>query len=116
MSADLELLDGALPLVRFEPWTWFVMFWEDASETTPSDLTGKAVTAEVRWAGGAETVAVSAVDAGLGRFELSLLAQQTEAMPLGRLAKLYLAVDGDTEAVVPADVLEGLSQEAAPIP
>jgi len=108
-SADLELLDGAIPLVRGDqPWQWFVMFWDDPSETDASDLSGATVTAEIRWPGGAAPVAVEATDPGRGQFALSLTAAETAPLPLGRLSKLYLAVDTDTEAVVPVNVLEGL--------
>jgi hypothetical protein len=108
-SADIEIIDGAVPLVRNdEPWEWFVVFWEDSSETVPTDLTGKTVSAEIRWATGAQAVAVAVTDAAAGQAKLSLTAAETEPLPLGRLSKLYIAIDSDTEGVVPVDVQEGI--------
>lgn len=116
MSADIELLDGAVPLVRNDqPWEWFVHFWEDAAGTDPSDLTGKTASAEIRWRTGSQTVAAAVFGSpDAGQVRLSLTAAQTAAMPLGRLAKLYIALNTDTEAVVPVDVIEGLTIVPAP--
>jgi len=109
MSSDIELLDGAIPLVRGdEPWEWYAHFWEDTAETTPTDLTGKTVSGEIRWILGVQPVTVEVVDAPGGVAKLSLTAAQTEAMPLGQLCKLFLALDTDTECAVPVNVLEGL--------
>ena len=122
-------LDGAVPLVRDEPWEWFVMFWDDVAETIPTALgpkpvrvasearlltpddtpiltAGAVVSAEIRWQGGGQPVTATVTQPGQAR--LSLTAAQTDAMPLGRLLKLYIALDADTEAVVPVDVMEGL--------
>jgi hypothetical protein len=109
-SADLEIIDGAVPLVRNdEPWEWFVFFWEDQAETTPTDLTGLVPSAEIRWQDGAQTVLAEIVDPPTGgQVKLSLAAAETAGMPLGRLSRLYLAIGTDTEAVVPVNVLEGL--------
>lgn len=108
-SADIEILDGAVPLVRNdEPWEWLVVFWDDEGETTPTDLTGKTVAAEIRWAGETQTVLAEIADPTSGQVVLSLAAADTTAMPLGRLAKLYIAIGTDTEAVVPVNVLEGI--------
>ena len=129
MTANLEILDGAVPLVRDEPWEWFVLFWDDVAETQPTALgpkpvltaddnpvltadgnpvltAGAVVSAEIRWQGGEQ--AVTATVTGPGQARLSLTAAQTDAMPLGRLLKLYIALDDDTEAVVPVNVLEGM--------
>lgn len=115
MSSDVELLDGAIPLVRNdEPWEWFVVFWEDPVETVHTDLTGHTVSAEIRWSIGAQPVTTAVLDAAAGQARLSLTAAQTAAMPLGRLSKLYIAIDADTEAVVPVDVIEGLFLPLAP--
>lgn len=119
MSSDIELLDGAVPLVRNDqPWEWFVNFYDDAGETDPTDLTGKTTSAEIRWRGGNQTVAAAVYgDAAAGQVRLSLTAAQTAAMPLGRLSKLYIAINQDTEAVVPVDVIEGafgITEPAAP--
>jgi len=109
MSGDLEIIDGAIPLVRNDqPWEWFVVFWEAPDETTPTDLTGKTIAAEIRWLAGAQPVAAEVVDAAAGVARLSLTAAETTDMPLGRLSRLYIALGTDTEAVVPVDVLEGL--------
>lgn len=109
MSSDIEILDGAVPLVRNdEPWEWFVLFYEDPAETQPTDLTGKTAAAEIRWSLGAQQVIAEVVDAIGGQVRLSLTAAETAEMPLGRLSKLYIALDADTEAVVPVDVIEGL--------
>lgn len=116
MTADVELLDGAVPLVRGDqPWEWFANFWDDVGETTPSDLTGKTVAAEIRWPHGSQIVTATIYDAPMGQVRLSLLAAQTAAMPLGRLSRLYIAIDTDTEAVVPVDVIEGLFGAVAPV-
>jgi hypothetical protein len=107
--SDLEILDGAIPLARGdEPWEWHAVFWEDVGETTPTDLTGKTVVAEIRWSLGAEPVTTEIADAVAGLVTLSLTAEQTAAMPLGQLAKLYIAIGTDTEAAVPVKVVEGL--------
>lgn len=110
MSSDIEILDGAVPLVRNdEPWEWFVLFFEDQAETTPTDLTGRTVSAEIRWSGGVQAVTAEVADPPTsGQASLSLSAEQTTLMPLGRLSKLYIAIDTDTEAVVPVDVQEGI--------
>jgi len=109
-SADLEILDGAIPLVRNdEPWEWHIFFWEDQDESLPTDLTGKLPSAEIRWQGGVQSV--TAAIEGLptaGQVKLSLAAADTADMPLGRLSKLYIALGTDTEAVVAVNVLEGL--------
>jgi len=116
MSADLELLDGAIPLVRNDqPWEWFVNFCEDAAGTDPTDLTGRTASAQIRWRAGSQDVAAEITDAPSGQVRLSLLAAQTAAMPLGRLARLYIALDHDTEAVVPVDVIEGLFGATPPV-
>jgi len=110
MSSDIELLDGAVPLVRNdEPWEWHVFFWEDQDETTPTDLSGKTVSAGIRWSLGAQDVTAEIVDPPTGgQVRLSLTAAETADMPLGRLSRLYIALGTDTEAVVPVDVIEGL--------
>lgn len=109
MSSDIEILDGAVPLVRNDqPWEWFVVFWEDTAETTPTDITGKTVAAEIRWILGAQPVAVELTNAAAGQAKLSLTAAETAEMPLGQLCKLFIAIGTDTEAVVPVNVLEGL--------
>jgi hypothetical protein len=131
MSSDIEIIDGAVPLVRNEPWEWFAVFFEDPSETTPTDLSGDVVfvdveplrtdsgaivmtgtadtvAAEIRWEQGSQSVTVEVVDAVGGEVRLSLTAVQTAAMPLGRLSKLYIAIDAGTEAIVPVEVIEGL--------
>jgi hypothetical protein len=116
MSADVELLDGAIPLVRGdEPWEWYAHFWDDPAETVPTDLTGKTVSGEIRWKLGAQAVTVDVVDRTGGVARLSLTAVQTEAMPLGRLSKLYVAINQDTEAIVPVDVIEGRFGVTEPI-
>jgi len=130
MSADLEILDGAVPLVRNDqPWEWYAVFWEDQAESIPTDLGRRAVTvssgvtvetedgnpittggsqvmAEIRWIGGRQAVATRIT--GPGEVRLSLAAADTADMPLGRLSKLYIAIGTDTEAVVPVNVIEGL--------
>jgi hypothetical protein len=109
MSADVEILDGAVPLVRNDqPWEWFVNFSDDEAGADPTDLAGKTTAAEIRWRGGSQAVTAAIYDAAAGQVRLSLTAAQTAAMPLGRLSKLYIALDADTEAVVPVDVIEGL--------
>lgn len=109
MPPDLELLDGAVPLVRGdEPWEWFAVFWEDIEETTPTDLTGKTVAAEIRWILGAQAVTVDVADPASGQARLSLTAAETESLPLGQLCKLFLAIGTNTEGVVPVNVVEGL--------
>jgi len=109
-SSDLEIIDGAVPLVRNdEPWEWHVFFWEDQSESLPTDLTGQTASAEIRWASGIQTVLAEIVDPPTGgHLKLSLAAAETADMPLGRLSKLYIAIGTDTEAVVPVNVIEGL--------
>jgi hypothetical protein len=109
-SADLEILDGAVPLVRNdEPWEWHVFFWEDQAETMPTDLTGQTPAAEIRWQGGVQAVLAEIVEPPTGgQVRLSLAAADTVEMPLGRLSKLYIAIGTDTEAVVPVNVIEGL--------
>lgn len=110
MSADLEIIDGAVPLVRNdEPWEWHVFFWEDPGEDNPTDLTGKTVSAEIRWVSGTQTVTAAVLDPPTeGHVQLSLTAAETADMPLGRLSKLFIAIGTDTEAVVPVNVIEGL--------
>ena len=109
MSADLELLDGAVPLVRNdEPWEWYAVFWDDFEETAPTDLTGKTVSAEIRWILGAVPVTTEITEPTAGQVRLSLTAAATADMPLGQLCKLFIAIGTDTEAVVPVNVLEGL--------
>lgn len=117
MSADVELLDGAVPLVRHDhPWEWFVNFYDDAAASDPTDLTGKTTSAEIRWRSGSQIVAAAVHgDATDGQVRLSLTAEQTEALPLGRLSKLYIAINQDTEAVVPVDVIEGRFGITAPL-
>lgn len=110
MSSDIEILDGAVPLVRNDqPWEWFVVFFEDAAEEMPTDLTGHALSAKIRWAGGEQQVTTQITDPVAGQARLSLTAAQTELMPYGRLSKLYIAIDTDTEAIVPVNVLEGIT-------
>jgi hypothetical protein len=117
MSSDVEILDGAIPLVRHDhPWEWFVYFHESADETDPTDLTGKTLSAEIRWRGGSQVVAAAVHgDAIDGVARLSLTAAQTAAMPLGRLSRLFIALNQDTEAIVPIDVIEGRFGVTAPI-
>ena len=102
-TAEIPLLDDAIPLVRDEPWEWFALFLDDAQ--APTDLTGDTVSAELRWTVGEVTVAAEVVDTGLVR--LSLTAEQTAAMPFGQLLQLFLAINTDTEGVIPVVVLEG---------
>ena len=104
-TAEIPLLDGAVPLVRDEPWEWFVVF-EDGPGV-PSDLTGKTVAAELRWQTGEQAVTAAPVEGAAGQVRLSLAAEATAAMPFGQLLNLYISIDNDTEGVVPVVVLEG---------
>jgi hypothetical protein len=116
MSSDLELLDGAIPLVRNDqPWEWFVNFYDDPEAADPTDLTGHTASAQIRWRAGSQDVTAEITNPLTGQVRLSLLASQTAAMPLGRLSKLYIAIDTDTEAVVPVDVIEGLFGVTEPV-
>lgn len=110
MSSDIEILDGAVPLVRNDqPWEWFVVFFEDQAEETPTDLTGHTISAKIRWSDGEQVVTVQITDPLAGQAKLSLTAAQTVPMPDGRLSKLYIAIDTDTEAIVPVNVVEGIT-------
>lgn len=103
LSNEIPLLDGAIPLVRDEPWIWHALFMDDIN--SPTDLSGKTVTAELRWQVGEVEPLVEAI--GNGYVRLSLTTEQTAGMPFGQLLDLYLAIDTDTEAKIPVTVLEG---------
>ncbi|HYJ44080.1 MAG TPA: hypothetical protein VEW06_06450 [Xanthobacteraceae bacterium] len=101
---DVPLVDDAIPLVRDEAWQWYAVFFEDSN--TPTDLTGKTVTAELRWAVGEQAVTVAPVVDAPGQVELSLAAEDTALMPYGQLLQLYLAIDGITASEpVPVNVV-----------
>lgn len=103
-----QLIDEAIPLVRNEAWPpWHIRIWDDPDEEIVTDLSGLTCLAQMRWDGGTQAVTVDTADAENGHLALSLTAEQTEAFPLGRLTKLYLSVDGDTELIADIDVIEG---------
>jgi len=100
---EIPLLDNSIPLVRDEPWIWNALFMDDFN--SPTDLTGKVVTAEIRWPLGEVTPTVEVI--GDGYVKLSLTTDQTINMPYGQVLDLYLAIDNNTEARIPITVLEG---------
>jgi hypothetical protein len=100
---------GALPLVLDEAWEKFAVFWADSAKTAREDLTGKTVTADIRWQGAADlAVTVTVTDDEAGLATLSLTALQTADLPLGQLSTLYIAVNGETWASLPVNVLRGI--------
>lgn len=109
MFDGTPLIDEAIPLVRNEAWSWHVRIWDDPGEEIVTDLTGLTCLAQMRWAGGSQTVTVDNADAENGHLVLSLLAADADAMPIGRLTKLYLSVAGDTELISDIDVIEGFT-------
>jgi hypothetical protein len=107
MFDGTPLIDEAIPLVRNEAWSWHVRIWDDPDEEIVTDLTGLDCLAMMRWAGGSQAVTVDAADAVNGHLVLSLLAADADAMPIGRLTRLYLSVEGDTELIADINVIEG---------
>lgn len=101
------LIDEAIPLVRNEAWEWHVRIWDDPDEETVTDLTGMTCLAVMRWEGGSQAVTVDATDGANGHLALSLTAENADDMPIGRLTRLYLSVDGNTETIADIDVIEG---------
>lgn len=107
MFDGTPLIDEAIPLVRNEAWLWHVRMWDDPDEETVTDLSGLPCLAMMRWAGGSQAVTVDTADAVNGHLVLSLIAGDADAMPIGRLTKLYLSVASDTELIADIDVIEG---------
>jgi hypothetical protein len=109
MSNFFVIPQDAVPLVRNEPWERFVIFWTDSAKTIAEDLTDKEVTAQIRWSSGEQDVTVVVDDdPTIGFVTFSLTAEQTEAMPLGELSILYMAIDDTTWGSTGVDVLEGI--------
>jgi hypothetical protein len=107
MSAGITALD-AVTLVRDEPWQKTFVFYTDPDKAARENLTGKTVAAEIRWrGGGSEDVAIAMTDAINGLVTPSLTAEQTAAMPFGRLGTIYIAVDTATRAFAPVEIQEG---------
>lgn len=107
--AVLAIPLGAVPLVRGEAWERFLVLWADSAKTAREDLTGKTVTADLRWQGAADlAVTVDVTDAEGGLVKLSLTDEQTADLPLGQLSALYVAVDGITAGGTPVNVLRGI--------
>lgn len=117
MSEDIAVLEEPLPLIRGDDdWQWFVVFFEDPDGATPLDLSSRSVTAEIRWRGGSQAVAVAVTDAAAGQVTLSLATAETALIPLGKLAAMFIAVgDGgspesfQTWARCPIEAKEGYS-------
>ena len=107
-ESEIPLLDDAIPLIRDEPWQWFAVFLDPDGQ--PSDISGAGTpSAKLRWEVGEVDVTVAPVAGATGQLELTLTAEQTAAMPFGQLLRLFLALGDDTEAVIPVNVLEGIS-------
>ena len=85
---DIAALETPIPLVVGDSWDWTVIFWDDPDKLNPYDLTGKTVSAQIRWASDSLDVAVSITDADLGTVLISLNGDDTTSIPLGNLALL----------------------------
>jgi hypothetical protein len=107
---DIATLEVPVPLVVGDSWQWFVVLWADPEARLAYDLTGKSVEAEILWSGGQQAVTVEVTEAGAGRVTISLTAEQTRAMPLGRVAMLYLdVIEGSARATWFRASVEGKS-------
>lgn len=89
---DIAVLEVPLPLVVGDSWAWSVVFWADPERRTPYDLTAKTVTAQIRWGDAVLDVPVTVTDAAEGEVTIALAADDTGALPLGRLSALYVDV------------------------
>lgn len=107
MSTSVPTL-AAESLVRNERWEKIVVFYTDPEKTAVYDLSALDVTASIRWEDGEQAVTVEVTDPEGGQATFSLAAEETLAMPLGQIPTLFIAVDTETWARAPVDVLEGL--------
>lgn len=109
--ADIAISRFAIEVVRGDDWKKYGRKLEDDG-STPEDLAGQSIEAQVRWTGGSQEVAITVTDADGGEFTLSLTETETALIPLGQVSALFVGVtDGADQTTwfrAPVNCVEGV--------